>query len=213
MVGVVVFSQAAGQAAGAIGATRDLILSVWPIRILPSAMASMTTSARVTRVSILALPRMVWCSKPSTWSRRLKPFFAYMLRCADGSYYLGHTDELEKRVAEHQHGEGCAWTKSRLPVDLVWCQEFPDRDAAREAEQQIKRWSRAKKEALIAGDYDRPRLLSGRSRLSRAVAFTFGHPLCVFCTPSSKLDSVHKRPRGLEMTSAASPTRDLPPLG
>ena len=99
----------------------------------------------------------------------LKPFFAYMLRCADGSYYLGHTDELEKRIAEHQHGEGCAWTKNRLPVDLVWSQEFPDRDAAREAEQQIKRWRRAKKEALIAGDYEQLRVLAGRSRLSRAV--------------------------------------------
>ena len=99
----------------------------------------------------------------------LKPFITYMLRCADGSYYLGHTDELEKRIAEHQHGEGCAWTRNRLPVALVWTHEFPDRDAARAAEQQIKRWSRAKKEALLAGDYDRLRLLSGRSRLSRAV--------------------------------------------
>jgi tRNA/rRNA methyltransferase len=84
----------------------------------------------------------------------LKPFFTYMLHCADGSYYLGHTDELEKRIAEHQYGEGCAWTKSRRPVALVWRQEFPDRDAARAVEQQIKRWTRAKKEALIAGDFD-----------------------------------------------------------
>ena len=68
----------------------------------------------------------------------LKPFVTYMLRCADGSYYLGHSDELEKRIAEHQHGQGCAWTKSRLPVELVWRQEFPDRDNARAAEHQIK---------------------------------------------------------------------------
>ena len=99
----------------------------------------------------------------------LKPFITYMLRCADGSYYLGHTDELEKRIAEHQHGEGSAWTKSRLPVELVWRQEFPDREAARVAEHQIKRWSRAKKEALIAGDFDLLRLFAGRSKLSRAV--------------------------------------------
>jgi tRNA/rRNA methyltransferase len=139
----------------------------------------------------------------------LKPFFTYMLRCADGSYYLGHTDEIEKRIAEHQHGQGCAWTKSRLPVELVWRQEFPDRDAARAAEHQIKRWTRAKKEALIAGDFDRLQPLAGRSQLSRAVAFTFAHPMCLFCTPSSELDSVHKRPRRLKSTSAASPTRDL----
>lgn len=98
-----------------------------------------------------------------------KSFVTYMLRCADDSYYLGHTDELEKRFAEHQHGEGCTWTKSRLPVKLVWRQEFPDRDAARAAELQIKRWSRAKKEALIDGHYDRLRLLAGRSKLSHAV--------------------------------------------
>ena len=99
----------------------------------------------------------------------LKPFVTYMLRCADDSYYLGHTDELDKRIAEHQHGEGCEWTKSRRPVELVWRQEFPDRDAARAAEQQIKKWNRAKKEALIAGDFDLLLILAGRSRLSRAV--------------------------------------------
>jgi predicted GIY-YIG superfamily endonuclease len=98
-----------------------------------------------------------------------RPFFAYMLRCADGSYYTGSTDELEKRIAEHQHGEGCAWTETCLPVELVWVQEFQTRDEAREAEHQIKRWSRAKKEALIAGNFDLLRLLASRSQLARAV--------------------------------------------
>jgi tRNA/rRNA methyltransferase len=98
----------------------------------------------------------------------MKPFYTYMLRCADGSYYVGQTDELEKRIAEHQAGQGCDWTKRRLPVELVWRQEFTDRDAARLAEQQIKGWSRAKKESLIEGDFDRLSLLAGRSKLSRA---------------------------------------------
>ena len=98
-----------------------------------------------------------------------RPFFVYLLHCSDGSYYAGSTDELENRVAEHQHGEGCAWTKSRLPVELAWCQEFSTRDEAREAEHQIKRWSRAKKKALIAGDFDLLHMLAGRSQLSRAV--------------------------------------------
>ncbi len=98
-----------------------------------------------------------------------RSFFAYLLHCSDGSYYAGSTDELEKRFAEHQHGEGCAWTKSRLPVELAWCQEFSTRDEAREAEYQIKGWSRAKKKALIAGDFDFLRVLAGRSKLSRAV--------------------------------------------
>ncbi len=99
----------------------------------------------------------------------LKPFFTYMLRCVDGSYYLRSTDELGKRIAEHQAGQGCDWTKRRLPVELAWRQEFPVRDAARAAELQIKRWSRAKKEALIDGDDDRLSLLAGRSKQSRAV--------------------------------------------
>jgi predicted GIY-YIG superfamily endonuclease len=97
------------------------------------------------------------------------PFFAYILRCADGSYYTGSTEELEKRIAEHQNGEGCAWTRKRLPVEFVWRQEFPTRDEARAAEHQIKKWSRAKKEALIAGEFDLLHLLAGRSKQARAV--------------------------------------------
>ncbi len=74
-----------------------------------------------------------------------KPFFTYILCCSDNSYYTGSTDELEHRIAEHQHGQGSQWTKTRLPVKLIWSQEFSTRDEARESEQQIKRWSRAKK--------------------------------------------------------------------
>lgn len=99
----------------------------------------------------------------------IKPFFTYILRCSDGSYYTGSTDELEKRIAEHKYGEGCSWTRNRLPVEFVWRQEFASREEAREAEYQIKRWSRAKKEALIAGNLDLLHLLAGRSLASRAV--------------------------------------------
>lgn len=80
-------------------------------------------------------------------------FWAYILRCGDGSYYTGHTDDLEKRVAEHQHGEIPGYTCDRRPVDLVWSQDFPSRHEALEAEQTIKGWSRAKKEALVRGDW------------------------------------------------------------
>ena len=117
----------------------------------------------------------------------VKPFFAYILHCADGSYYTGSTDELDKRIAEHQNGEGCAWTKSRLPVQFVWRQEFASREEAREAEHQIKRRSRAKKEALIAGDFDLLKLLAGRSQLSRAVR---GASL-----PQDKFDRIRRIPR------------------
>jgi putative endonuclease len=83
----------------------------------------------------------------------LKDFFAYILRCADGSYYTGHTDNLDYRFAQHQRGEGCDWTRRRLPIVLVWSQSFSTRVEALEAERRIKPWSRAKKEALIANDW------------------------------------------------------------
>ena len=81
-----------------------------------------------------------------------RPFFAYMLQCADGSYYVGHTDDLEKRLAEHDEGGKCAYTEARRPVQLCWSQEFASREEALAAELQIKPWSRAKKQALVSGD-------------------------------------------------------------
>lgn len=92
----------------------------------------------------------------------MKPFYLYMLRCRDGSYYIGHTDDLEKRLGEHVDGIGCAHTARRRPVDLVFVDEFTTREEALERELQLKGWSRAKKEALIAGDWDRVRALAKR---------------------------------------------------
>ena len=80
-------------------------------------------------------------------------FYAYLLRCNDGSYYAGHTENLEQRVAMHQSGVLQGYTHSRRPVELVWFQDFPLRDEAFRAERQIKGWNRAKKEALVAGDW------------------------------------------------------------
>ena len=91
----------------------------------------------------------------------------YILRCADGSYYTGRTADLEKRVAEHETGEGSNWTKHRLPVELVFAQEMPDDHLAFLAEQQIKKWSRAKKEALIAGDWDMLRWLAKKPKFRK----------------------------------------------
>ncbi|MFN0299225.1 MAG: GIY-YIG nuclease family protein [Burkholderiales bacterium] len=81
-------------------------------------------------------------------------FWVYIVRCADGSYYTGHTDNLETRIAQHSTGAipGC-YTLNRRPIELVFSQEFPARDEALAAEQQIKGWSRKKKEAMIAGDW------------------------------------------------------------
>ena len=80
-------------------------------------------------------------------------FYVYILRCADGSYYAGHTDNLEARLAAHRTGALRGYTYSRRPVRVVFRQQFLSRDEAFMAERQIKGWSRRKKEALIRGDW------------------------------------------------------------
>jgi putative endonuclease len=82
-------------------------------------------------------------------------FWAYMLRCSDGRYYAGHTDDLERRVGQHSQGGFCDFTARRQPVTLVWSEVFSTRIEALEAERRIKGWTRAKKEALIASDWRR----------------------------------------------------------
>ena len=80
-------------------------------------------------------------------------FWTYMLRCADDSYYVGHSDNLENRVAEHATGVPTCYTTNRRPVTLMWSQEFATREEALAAERQIKGWNRKKKQALIDGDW------------------------------------------------------------
>ena len=87
-------------------------------------------------------------------------FYVYILKCADGSYYTGHTDNPDVRLASHQSTQTDSWVSKRLPVELVFIDSAPTREEALAFEQQIKRWSRAKKEALIARDWDRLVLLS-----------------------------------------------------
>ncbi len=80
-------------------------------------------------------------------------FWAYVLRCADGSYYTGHTDNLEHRIGQHNSGEIAGYTQKRRSVELMWSQDFPTRLEALEAERRIKGRSRVKKEALAAEDW------------------------------------------------------------
>lgn len=80
--------------------------------------------------------------------------YVYILKCADGSYYTGSTRSLQKRLAEHHAGEGANHTKKRLPVELVYFEEYDRMDVAFYREKQIQGWSRKKKEALINGEYD-----------------------------------------------------------
>ena len=87
-------------------------------------------------------------------------FYTYLLRCRDGTYYAGHTEDLEFRLAQHQAGALGGYTAKRLPVELVWCDSFMTRDDAFWAERKLKGWGKAKKEALIAGDWDLIRVLA-----------------------------------------------------
>jgi putative endonuclease len=79
--------------------------------------------------------------------------FVYILRCNDGSLYVGSANDLERRIAQHQAGTFPGYTALRRPVELVWSEYFDRITDAISAERQIKGWSRAKKEALIRDDW------------------------------------------------------------
>ncbi len=81
-------------------------------------------------------------------------FWIYILRCADGTYYTGHTDDLERRIGQHQAGAFPGYTHDRRPVELMFSESFQTRLEALERERQIKDWSRKKKEALFRGDWN-----------------------------------------------------------
>jgi len=87
-------------------------------------------------------------------------FFCYILECADRSLYVGATDNPEQRERHHNEGKGSEWTAARRPVKLVWTEEHSTLSSARKRENQLKRWSRAKKAALIRGSL---RLGSGQT--------------------------------------------------
>lgn len=81
--------------------------------------------------------------------------FVYILECFDGSFYTGSTIDLERRLTQHQNGEGARHTKNRLPVNLVYVEEFQQIHQAFYREKQIQGWSRVKKIALIQKDYEK----------------------------------------------------------
>lgn len=85
----------------------------------------------------------------------------YVLSCADGSFYVGSTWDLERRVAEHNDGLGAEYTRHRLPVELVYLEWEFSIEAVYVREKQVQGWSRAKRIALITGNID---LLRGLSK-------------------------------------------------
>ncbi|MEG3154738.1 GIY-YIG nuclease family protein [Sphingomonas sp. RB1R13] len=114
-------------------------------------------------------------------------FWVYILKCADGLYYTGHTDDIERRIAQHHAGGTCAFTSRRRPVECLWSEYFPTRLEAFEAERQVKGWSRAKKEALMRGDWasvshfarppkERPSTSLGMSGMEEREIHDLAHP-------------------------------------
>ena len=112
-------------------------------------------------------------------------FYVYILKCANGKYYTGHTDDLEKRIGQHRSGAIKGYTSEHLPVTLMWAQDFPTRYEALDAEMKIKGWSQSKKEALIRGDW-------------RGVSF-FSKP------PKKRLGMQHGVSTGLDTNGDAGP--------
>ncbi len=79
-------------------------------------------------------------------------YYAYLLKCSDGSFYAGFTINLERRVQTHNAGKGAKYTRSRLPAVLAYYEEFDSEHAARSREWQLKHMTRAEKLALAGGD-------------------------------------------------------------
>ena len=82
------------------------------------------------------------------------PFYTYMLKCANGAFYVGYTDNVEQRMVQHRVGTYAGYTSIRLPVELVWTKRFDTLKEAVDSEQKLKGWSRKKKELLIANDWE-----------------------------------------------------------
>jgi len=94
----------------------------------------------------------------------MNQYFVYILKCSDGSYYTGVTNDLNRRLYEHQNGIIKGYTSNKLPVELVYSVAFNDINDAIRFEKKVKGWSRQKKEALIAGDFELLRILSKKKK-------------------------------------------------
>jgi superfamily II DNA or RNA helicase len=108
----------------------------------------------------------------------IEPAYGYMyiLECADGSFYTGSTKDLKYRLEQHRNGEGANHTRKQLPVKLIYYEKFERIDEAFEREKQVQGWSRAKKIALIKGDFDLLKKLSKARSVAELVEATVGVP-------------------------------------
>lgn len=134
-------------------------------------------------VARYTIPRVEWCPERATDTERVDPstslrvdpengrgiegrllrmLYVYILRCVDGSFYVGMARNLYVRVKAHNAGRGAAYTFKRRPVRLVYSETFISEAEAIQRERQLKAWSRAKKEAVVAGDLHSLKRLSKR---------------------------------------------------
>jgi predicted GIY-YIG superfamily endonuclease len=112
-------------------------------------------------------------------------FSVYMLLCSDSSIYTGHTDNLEARLAAHRRRTFCGYTAKRLPVRLIFAEEFGTRDDAFRAERMIKGWRRSKKLALARRDWEMVRALAAIRAPGRHRRATEQRPSAAHGTSSS----------------------------
>lgn len=94
----------------------------------------------------------------------MKTYYVYMLKCSDGTYYTGVTNNLDRRSDEHMTGYNPeSYTAKRKPLSLVWYTDTNDINYAIDKEKQIKKWSKAKKEALIESDWEKLKILAKKN--------------------------------------------------
>ena len=80
-----------------------------------------------------------------------EPWYVYILRCRDNTYYTGATNDLRARVVKHNNGDGAKYTRGRRPVNIVYTEKLPTKRRALRREAEIKKWSRSRKAALVKG--------------------------------------------------------------
>ena len=96
-------------------------------------------------------------------------FYLYILKCCDNSYYVGHTDDIDRRILEHKKGLLPGYTKTRQPITVVYIEAFDSRDDVKKIELKLKKWSRKKKEAYMKKDWTCLSQLCRRGKNSKKI--------------------------------------------
>ena len=136
--------------------------------------------------------------------------YMYILECSDGSYYTGSTKYLEKRLSQHQAGEGANHTKKRLPVKLRYYEEYPRIDYAFYREKQVQGWSRKKKEALINCEFDKLPELAIAYRDKKGGFENLSHPNPLPEPPNPLPEAPNPLPEALDLLPEALEGNTIP---